>query len=61
MILVTKLDGNSVLMNTDNIKYIEATADTIIHYINGDTLIIKENLDSVRERLLDYQKKVLSK
>lgn len=58
MIIVTKLDGNKVLLNVDNIKYIEAHADTIVHYINGDTLIVKEKLDQLDELLVGYHRKV---
>ena len=61
MILVTKLDGNSVLLNVDNVKYIEDGADTIVHHTNGDTLIVKENIKDVEKLIVDYQKKVFEK
>ena len=61
MILVTKLDGNSVLLNVDNVKYIEDGADTIVHHTNGDTLIVKEKFEEMQSLILDYQKKVFEK
>ena len=59
MIQLTKLDGNFILLNIDNVKFIEANADTIVHHINGDTLIIKESMEEVEKLVVDYQKKVL--
>ena len=58
MIILTKLDGQPFLVNSDNIKHIEKSGDTIIHYINGDTVIVKESLDEVEEKFVNLQRKV---
>jgi len=59
MIQFTKLDGNPVLVNTDSIKHIEKSGDTIIHYLNGDTIMIKETIDELEQLIIDYRRKVL--
>jgi flagellar protein FlbD len=59
MIQFTKLDGNPVLINTDSIKHIEKSGDTIIHYLNGDTIIVKESIEMIDEMIIEYRKKVL--
>ena len=42
----------------DLIKMIESTPDTIITLINGDTLIVKDSVDDVVRRAIDYQRQV---
>jgi len=48
MILLTKLDRSKILVNIDAIKYIEATPDTLILFLNGDTLIVRESLSELQ-------------
>jgi len=58
MITVTRLDQRVVVLNADLIKMIESTPDTIITLINGDTLIVRETVDEVVRRAVDYQRQV---
>ena len=60
MITVTRLDQRVVVLNADLIKMIEATPDTIITLVNGDTVIIRESVDEVVRRAIDYQRQVRS-
>lgn len=55
MILLTKLDDTSVLVSLDAIKYIESTPDTLIRFLNGDTLIVRESLENIRKLVLEYK------
>ena len=58
MITVTRLDERVVVLNADLVKMIEATPDTIITLINGDTIIVRESVDEVVRRATDYQRQV---
>jgi len=58
MITVTRLDKRVVVLNAELIKMIEATPDTIITLINGDTLLIKESVDEVVRRAIDYARQI---
>jgi flagellar protein FlbD len=58
MITVTRLDERVVVINAELIKMIEATPDTIITLINGDTLIVRENVDEVVRRAIDYARQI---
>lgn len=58
MITVTRLDKRVVVLNADLIKMIEATPDTIITLISGDTLIVKDSVEEVVRRAVDYQRQV---
>jgi flagellar protein FlbD len=54
MITVTRLDRRVVVINAELVKMIEAAPDTIITLINGDTLIVRETVDEVVSRAVDY-------
>jgi flagellar protein FlbD len=58
MILATKLDQRVVVLNTDLIKMVEAIPDTIITFINGDTLLVRESVDEIVRRAVDHARQV---
>ena len=58
MITVTRFDERVVVLNTDLIKMIEAIPDTIITFINGDTLLVRESVDEVVRRAIDHARQV---
>lgn len=58
MITVTRLDKRVVVVNADLIKMIESTPDTIITFINGDTVIVRDSVDDVVAKAIDYQRQV---
>jgi flagellar protein FlbD len=58
MILITRLDKRRVVVNADLIKMIESTPDTILTLINGDTLIVRESVDEVVEKAIEYGRRL---
>lgn len=59
MVLLTKLDGTKVLVNFENIKYFESTGDTRVIFSNGDTMIVKETLQEVKEDMVKLKASIL--
>ncbi len=58
MIMVTRLDKRRVVVNADLIKMIESTPDTILTLINGDTVIVRESVDEVVEKAIEYGRRI---
>ena len=58
MIELTVLSGQTIYLNPDKILYLEATPDTLLHLVNGDKHVLCESVDVVRERFMEYQKKL---
>lgn len=58
MILVTRLNKRRVVINADLIKMIESTPDTILTLINGDTVIVRESVDEVVEKAIEYGRRI---
>ena len=58
MITVTRLDRRVVVINAELVKVIESAPDTIITLINGDTIIVRETVDEVVARAVDYARQI---
>lgn len=59
MIMVTKLDNTRILLNIEAIKYVEQTPDTLILFLNGESLIVRESLDEIERRVVELKRKIL--
>ena len=60
MITLTRLDERVVVVNAELIKMLESTPDTIITLINGDTLVVRESVEEVVRRAIDYARQIRS-
>jgi flagellar protein FlbD len=60
MIQLTRLNGISIVLNSDLIKTAEASPDTMLTLINGEKIIVREPCDEVTERVLAYRARLLS-
>jgi flagellar protein FlbD len=56
MIKVTRLDGESFLLNAEWIRYVEARPDTFITLVQGDRIVVRESMDEVLRLTLEYQR-----
>ncbi len=55
MIQLTRLGGESFVLNAELIRYVEACPDTYITLVSGDRLVVGETIDEVVERAVTYQ------
>lgn len=60
MILLTRLDKSRVLVNLETIKFFESSPDTIVIFLNGDSMIVSESLEEIEARVVEYKRKVLA-
>lgn len=54
MITLTRLNGKKFVVNAELIRTVEALPDTTVKLINGDTIIVKESMDDVVDKTIDY-------
>jgi flagellar protein FlbD len=60
MIELTQLNGTPMVLNSDLIKTAEASPDTMLTLINGEKLIVREDMAEVVERVLAYRARLLA-
>ena len=60
MIKVTRLNNSVLVVNVEKIQSVQATPDTVITFTNHDRLIVKEPVDEISQRIIDYQRALCS-
>ncbi len=55
MIKVTKLNGDEYYLNPHQIEYIELNPDTTLVMLSGKRLIVREDYQSVFDRIIKYR------
>ena len=59
MILLTKLDSRKILINLETVKYLESIPDTLVFFMNGESVIVRESLEEVKRAVIQYKQNVL--
>ena len=54
MIVLTRLNGSRFVVNAEMIRTIEARPDTTIVLAGGDTIIVKEKMEDVVAKAIEY-------
>jgi flagellar protein FlbD len=58
MIQVTRLNGKPIVVNAELIRFVEQTPDTLITLTSGDKLLVKEPMDEVVKRAIEYARTI---
>ncbi len=56
MIQVTRLGGQEYWINPHQIEYMETNPDTTLVMLSGKHVVIRESVDVVLSRIVDYRK-----
>lgn len=59
MIEVTKLNGKKLIVNAELIETIEETPNTVISFLTGKKIIVKESRQEVKNLVILYKKELL--
>ena len=57
MIWVTRLDGDRLLLNDDQVLYIEAVHDTLLVLSTGERLRVLESPEEVVDRVIQWRQR----
>lgn len=60
MIEVTRLNDTRLLINSDQIEFVEETPDTVISFLSGKKLIVKESRQEIQNLVILYKRKIVS-
>jgi len=59
VILVTRLDGSQLALNSDLIVEVEACPDTTVRLLGGDSLIVRESVTDVVQAVVAFRAEIL--
>ncbi|HZQ23152.1 MAG TPA: flagellar FlbD family protein [Terriglobales bacterium] len=59
MILLTRLNNQPLVVNSDLIKFVEQAPDTVITLVTGEKVLVRETAAQVMERIVEFRRSVL--
>ena len=59
MLKLTRFDGTPVVINVDQIEYVEETPDTVISLVSARKVLVRESADRIIEMTVEFKKKIL--
>jgi flagellar protein FlbD len=59
MIQLTRLNNKPLTVNSDLIKFVEQSPDTLVTLITGEKIVVLEKADEVLARIIDFRRAVL--
>jgi len=60
MIVVTRLNNTSLVINPDLIVFMEETPDTIITLSNGEKIAVQEKVGEVIRRVISFRRRIFN-
>ena len=61
MIRVIRINGHEFVVNAEMIEFVESTPDTIITMSDGKKIIVKDSVEEVIEKMIEYKQRCYSK
>ena len=58
MIELTQLSGKTFWVNPHQIETAESTPDTTLHMLSGNRIVVREDIDTLRARIVEYRRKI---
>lgn len=58
MIKVTRLNGKELVVNAELVQFLEESPDTVITLLNDEKVVVREPVDEVVRRVVDYQREI---
>ena len=60
MIEVTKLNDTKILINAELIETVEETPDTVVSFVTGKKIIVKESRQEVKNLVILYRMEIFN-
>ena len=60
MINLKRLNNTDIVINCELIETIEATPDTVITFTNGHKLVVRQTVDEVIDKIIEYKRKIFN-
>jgi len=59
MIEISRLDNSKLFVNVDHIRSTEANPDTVITFVDGKRLVVRETPAEIAAKVIAYKGKVM--
>jgi flagellar protein FlbD len=59
MIKLSRLNQKALTVNSDLIKFVENTPDTVITLVSGEKFVVLESAETIVQRVVEFRRKLL--
>lgn len=59
MIRLTRLNNQGLTVNSDLIKFVEQSPDTLITLVTGEKIVVRESAEDVLAAIIEFRRSVL--
>jgi flagellar protein FlbD len=59
MIRLTRLNNQALMVNSDLIKFVEQSPDTLITLVTGEKIVVRESSGEILARIIEFRRAVL--
>lgn len=60
MIQLTRLNAQPLVVNSDLIKFVERSPDTVLTLLTGEKIVVRETVDVVLQKIIEFRKSILA-
>ncbi|MFO0553036.1 MAG: flagellar FlbD family protein [Polyangiaceae bacterium] len=60
VIKLTRLNQTTVAINPDLVLWADASPDTHLCFVGGEKLVVRENVDEVIEKVIEFRRRIAS-
>jgi flagellar protein FlbD len=58
VIVLTRLNGEPLLLNCDLIECVETVPDTVLTLTSGNKLIVRDSMEQIQAKIVDFKRKI---
>ena len=59
MIQLTRLNKQPLALNSDLIKFIERSPDTVITLVSGEKIVVLETGEQILEKIVEFRRRII--
>lgn len=60
MIQLTRLNNQTFMVNSDLVKFVERSPDTVITLVTGEKIIVLDSVEDVLARILQFRRLIVA-
>ena len=59
MIRLTRLNNRALMLNSDLIKFVEQSPDTLITLVTAEKIVVRESVEQILAQIIEFRRSVL--
>ena len=58
MIVLQRLNGGTVMVNSDLIEAVEETPDTVVTLTSGNKILVRDSMLEIQKKIVDFKRRI---